>query len=434
MSHTRTIPESWQWKMLGEVAETSSGGTPRRSRAGYFGGSIPWVKIGDLNDDLVTATEETITDAGLAESSATVLPAGTLLIAMYGSIGKLGILGMEAATNQAICALQPRPSVSRDFLYWLLRSQRAELLHAGFGGTQANISQTFLRKLPVALPPRAEQDRIVAAIGGWMSELEIGLRSIDAAAAAVAGLRRAALQTSIADGDEMTVGDVVAAIEAGKSFKCQSRPASHDEWGVVKVSAMTWGAFNEDENKAILPGTKIDERWEIRPGDLLLSRANTTAYVGASVLVRDCRARLLLSDKSLRLRPADGILTEWLHAALSAPSTRAQISAMATGTKDSMRNISQAKLRSVRIRVPSRAAQGRMVADLNRELEALHRAAGELQQARKRSSALEHAILTGAMTGVLVDQDPSERSASGLLARTPERPSATVPELEGAAT
>ncbi|WP_326555421.1 hypothetical protein [Micromonospora sp. NBC_01813] len=155
--------------------------------------------------------------------------------------------------------------------------------------------------------------------------------------------------------------DIVTRIEAGKSFTCEPRPARDDEWGVIKVSAMTWGEFRESENKAVPDGRGIDPRHEIAPGDLLVSRANTVEYVGAPVLVHSCRPRLLLSDKSLRLVVANEIDRKWLLHALSSPSIRRQISQRSTGQQESMRNISQQALLEMDIPVPPLAEQRRIV-------------------------------------------------------------------------
>jgi type I restriction enzyme S subunit len=166
------LPAGWVMKPLGEVATTSSGGTPSRSRKDFYGGGTPWVKIGDLSDGLVERTDEAVTPEGLANSSASLLPAGTLLLAMYGSIGKLGVLGMDAATNQAICAIHPDPHIIlRDWLFWYFRLQRPVLLSAGFGGAQANISQKFLKGVPVPVPPLPDQRAI-------LEELEYSLAVI----------------------------------------------------------------------------------------------------------------------------------------------------------------------------------------------------------------------------------------------------------------
>ncbi|WP_063838621.1 restriction endonuclease subunit S [Micromonospora haikouensis] len=168
-----------------------------------------------------------------------------------------------------------------------------------------------------------------------------------------------------------TLGDLVTRIEAGKSFTCQPRPARDDEWGVIKVSAMTWGEFREQENKALPADREFDPRFEIRPGDILVSRANTEQYVGAPVLVRKCRPRLLLSDKSLRLIPSREIDPGWLLQVLSSPSIRRQISARASGQQDSMRNISQQALLSLQLPVPPLVEQRRVVIAVEEQISRL---------------------------------------------------------------
>lgn len=193
--------------------------------------------------------------------------------------------------------------------------------------------------------------------------------------------------------EEATLGEILLRIEAGKSFRCQARPSRHDEWGIIKVSAMTWGEFREEENKAIEPDTVPDVANEIKPGDILLSRANTEAYVGASVLVGECRPQLLLSDKSLRLIPSPSIDRRWLAHLLSSPDMRREISRRATGTKDSMRNISQNSLRDIRVLVPPLAEQHRIVSTLEDHLSRLEKAQLLTRRTHKRIEHLRTSIL-----------------------------------------
>lgn len=163
----------WQIKTLGNVCRTSSGGTPSRSRPEFFNGSIPWVKSGELTDGLVSEVSEFISEEALAGSSAKLLPAGTLLIAMYGAtVGKLGVLARAAATNQAVCAIFPPPELDHKFLFWYLRRQRSNLIAKAVGGAQPNISQTILRDLELPIPPIGEQREIVAEIEKQLSRLD----------------------------------------------------------------------------------------------------------------------------------------------------------------------------------------------------------------------------------------------------------------------
>lgn len=100
------LPEDWVWAKVGEICVTTSGGTPSRKNKRYYGGTIPWLKSGELENKIITSTEEYITEEGLENSSAKIIPAGTLLMALYGAtVGKLGILGIDSAINQAICAI-----------------------------------------------------------------------------------------------------------------------------------------------------------------------------------------------------------------------------------------------------------------------------------------------------------------------------------------
>lgn len=169
----RELPHGWQLRQLSEICETATGGTPSRTNPGYFKGSIPWVKSGELEDERVLDTEERLTQAAITESSAKIFPKGTVLMAMYGAtIGKLGKLGMDATTNQAVCVFFPAPCLDKDYLFHYLRTIRPRLLNDSFGGAQPNISQTFIRKLPVPVPPIAEQYRIVAQIEELTFRLE----------------------------------------------------------------------------------------------------------------------------------------------------------------------------------------------------------------------------------------------------------------------
>jgi type I restriction enzyme S subunit len=130
--------------------------------ADFFGGDIPWVKSGDLNDTRIVDTQEKITQKGLENSNARMLPAGTLLIAMYGATaGKTGLLSIEAATNQAICAIFPvNNSFSSTFLQYYLIYIRSKILNARSGGAQPNINQQVIRALRVPQPPISEQNQL----------------------------------------------------------------------------------------------------------------------------------------------------------------------------------------------------------------------------------------------------------------------------------
>ena len=154
---------AWQTMKLGDVAKWSSGGTPKSKTPEYYGGNIPWAVSGDLNNSLVFETTATITEAGLAKSSAKVVPEGTVLIAMYGAtIGKTGIASRPMATNQAIAtAIVNEKIVTNRFLQFFLMSQKRLFTLAGQGMAQPNISQTILKAWKIAVPSTEVQEDVV---------------------------------------------------------------------------------------------------------------------------------------------------------------------------------------------------------------------------------------------------------------------------------
>ena len=159
------IPESWEWVRLGEIGSWASGATPSRTHSEYYGGSIPWLKTGDLTDGYVSSIPEFITDLALEKNSVRLNPVGSVLMAMYGAtIGKLGILQIAATTNQACCACIPYDGVWNKYLFYYLMARRKAFIKMGEGGAQPNISKEKIVNALIPLPPLAEQKRIVAKL------------------------------------------------------------------------------------------------------------------------------------------------------------------------------------------------------------------------------------------------------------------------------
>ena len=164
-SSYKHIPKSWVLTTLGNVGFWRSGATPSRSNPLYFGGDIPWLKTGDLNDGYIYHIPENITTLALKETSVKLIPSDSVLIAMYGAtIGKIGILTFPSTTNQACCACTPYNILNNQYLFWYLRFSRDKFIEMAEGGAQPNISKEKIVGFPIALPPIREQRKIVNKI------------------------------------------------------------------------------------------------------------------------------------------------------------------------------------------------------------------------------------------------------------------------------
>jgi type I restriction enzyme S subunit len=157
---------SWPLVAIKDFCQTGSGGTPSRKVAEYYNGDIPWIKSGDLRENVVTKASEFITELAVKKSSAKLVPKGAILLAMYGAtVGRMAMLGIDAATNQAVCAIMPDPNrANARYVYYALLSKVPEFLRSAVGGAQPNISQGLIKDTKIPLPPLAEQKRIAAIL------------------------------------------------------------------------------------------------------------------------------------------------------------------------------------------------------------------------------------------------------------------------------
>ena len=157
------VPTHWRKEKIFRAAEfVTSGGTPKSSNEEYYlDGDVFWIQSGDLNDGYITDTEKKITHDALDNSSAKLFPKDTLLVAMYGAtIGKLGIQTMEAATNQACCAIFPVKRITLRFLYYFFLAIRDKYIADAYGRGQPNISQSLIKQTYFFVPDIKEQTQI----------------------------------------------------------------------------------------------------------------------------------------------------------------------------------------------------------------------------------------------------------------------------------
>ncbi len=273
--------------------------------------------------------------------------------------------------------------------FWVQCDEKSQ----GTSGKNRIRPERFL-EIEIPLPPLAEQRRIVARIEELAVKIEeartLRQQATEEADALLTSTRRLLIGQDLTE-KWIPLHRFVAAIENGKSPQCEPRPASPDEWGVLKVGAVSFGTFDERENKAVPRGTAFDPRFEVKTGDFLMTRANTTELVGACTIVRYTRPKLLLSDKTFRFHfhfDAD-VDPRWLDHAIKSPALREQIARGASGTSPTMKNISKEKVLALLLPMHSLPDQRRIVA----ELDALEAKVDELKRVHAETAAELDALL-----------------------------------------
>ena len=173
----------WDEAPLGEVFDTRTGGTPDRGKPEYWNGEIPWLTTSLVDFNVIVAADQFISDAGLVNSSATVFPAGTVLVAMYGqgkTRGKTALLGVEAATNQACAAILPVDRVDPRFTFAQLSGRYEGLRALSNAGGQENLSQGLVRELRFHYPAEPEQQRIADCLTALDDQVTAANAKLDA--------------------------------------------------------------------------------------------------------------------------------------------------------------------------------------------------------------------------------------------------------------
>ncbi|MEU2734913.1 restriction endonuclease subunit S [Streptomyces sp. NPDC007095] len=416
----RELPAGWAWATLEDVAQWGSGGTPKATEPAYYGGRIPWVVIGDLNDSVLVRTEQTISEDGLSSSSAKWVPQDSVLIAMYGaSIGKLGLPSKPVTTNQAIAhALPYREVMDRKYLFWYLRSQRTDLIGAGKGGAQQNISQTVLKSWPITVPPLAEQRRIVEVLEEQLSRLDSGIATLRLARRRLDGLRKRILVSSVPD--ELPASWEMATVEEAGTLELGR--ARHPDWHhgpdmrpYLRVANVFEDRIDTSDVME-MDFSGVWERYRLEPGDVLLNEGQSPHLVGRPAIYRGVPEDVAFTNSLLRFKAGDGVLPEWallvfrrhLHAKRFMREVR---------ITTNIAHLSAKRLKTVEFPIPPVEVQEQRVQRCEELLSGVAAMEQEVSNGVRRANALRAALLNRAFRGGLVAQQPDDEPASMFLAR-----------------
>lgn len=428
------LPKNWTIATLNDVAKLTSGGTPLATKKEYYeNGTIPWLVIGDLTDSFVECSEKYITEIALKESNAKLLPIGTLLIAMYGSIGKLGITKIECATNQAIASIIELYGIDKFFLFYLFLYKRPFLMQLGKGGTQKNISLAVLNSLEIPLPPLAEQGRIVAKIEELFAGIDAGVENLKSVKNQIALYRQSVLKSAL-DGTlykttewNFTSIGTVCDINPKTVLPDFSDDSIVSFLPMPTVEAET-GAFSPEtvEYKKVKKGyTKFQNN------DVLFAKITPCMENGKSCVVRDLIQGVGFGSTEFHvLRCHAGMLPEYVFYFVVQKAFRSKAISFMTGAVGQKR-VPADYLRDCEIPVPTLAEQERIVAEIESRFERADALETAVDRALNDAEKLKQAVLKKAFSGELVPQNPDDEPASVLLDRIRAARASELPAKKG---
>ena len=394
------MPSNWEVKKMPSVVKWSSGGTPKATEKQYYeNGSIPWLVIGDLNDGIVTKSESKITKLGLENSSAKMIPKGTLLVAMYGSIGKLGITGIECCTNQAIAYAKELYGVTTEYLYYYMAMMKPNLISKGKGGTQKNISQSVLNSLDVIVPPLPEQRRIVARIEELFSELDNGVETLKKTKQQLAVYRQAVYASVYTENDMRPITDFFE-ISSGltKNSKRNELPIKRP---YLRVANVYYNKLDLSEIKSIGVNENEITKTTLKQDDLMFVEGNGSKEQIGRVAIWDGSIEgCLHQNHIIKGRPLGQMLPQYALFYLISVYGRKQILEVAASTSG-LYTLSANKVRNLRIPFLDSEKQKQCVSLIKERLSVCDSIEKTVDAALQQAEAMRQSILKKAFEGDL---------------------------------
>ena len=344
-------------KTLGELCNIASGGTPSRSQSSYWNdGTIPWIKIGNIKGKYVDNADEYITQEGLDNSSAKMFSKGTILYTIFATLGEVGILTIDACTNQAIAGItiKDHSEVLLDFLFYYLKSKKAYVNKIGRGVAQNNINMSILRGFKVPLPSISEQHQIVSvldAVSNVIGFRQKQLTELD-------NLIKARFVEMFGDMllNEMgwqevhldALADVVSGITKGRKV----REAELIEVPYMAVSNVKEGYIDWTTVKTIMATKQEIEQYRLLPYDVLMTEGGDPDKLGRGAVIAAPLENSIHQNHIFRVRlQLEKILPVFFSQYLQNPKAKLYFLGCAKQTTG-IASINMKQLRSLPVLVP----------------------------------------------------------------------------------
>lgn len=424
------LPPGWAWATLEDLLAAE----PRAITDGPFGSKLASkhyttsgarvIRLQNIGDGFFRDERAYISNDYFEELRNHEVRAGDLVIASLGEVLPRACIvpDIGPAIVKADCIrARIHPEIDARWVLYMLSApatrRHAMALIKGVGRPRLGLGA--IRKIPIPVPPLAEQHRIVATLEGHLSRLDSATELIGMAAARTEKLERAISDQILMDLMSNAPIKPLSSLLREPLRNGHSARASKDGSGVrtLTLTAVTKNEFTDHNTKmtAADPG-RVRELW-LEPGDILVQRSNTPELVGTSALYMGKSGWAIFPDLLIRVRTNDSVIPEYVYLILSAPSVRAYFRASAKGLAGSMPKIDQDTILRVTLPVPSLETQRKIVYNNSNQNSEILRLRESLSETNRRSQQLRRSLFGQAFAGVLVPQNPRDEPAFVLLSK-----------------
>lgn len=393
---------NWKYLAVSEFADVVTGGTPRTSIKEYWeNGKIPWLPSGNLKFNKIDSANKFITDLGLKKSSAKLMPINTVVIAMTGAtLGRVGVLGIEASANQSVTGILPNDTTEPKFLFYFLWSSYHKIISEAGGSAQPGINQKYVKNLPIPIPPLKEQKRIVAKIDTLFAKIDKAIslteESLKQAENLLPSVLKEVFEKGKADGwDEKKLQDICEKITDGTH-----QTPTYFEKGVVFLSSknVASGKIDWDNVKYIddAQHQKMHKRVSPKRKDILLAKNGTTGV--AAMVDRDVVFDIYVS--LAHIRSLGDLIPELLLYYINSPLAKSQFNKRLKGV--GVPNLHLREIREVLVVFPNnKEVQLELVKFLDKVRNQSIETQSKLEEQLAYLKQLKSSILSKAFKGAL---------------------------------
>lgn len=415
------IPEDWELKTIGDIGSVSSGGTPSRTNPLYWNGSIPWITTTQIDFNIIDNAEQFITQDGLNNSAANLLPPGTLLMAMYGqgkTRGKVAILNIKASINQACAAILLNNNINHKYIFYYLANQYEYIRNLSNIGNQENLNGLIIKSIKIPLPPLPEQK----AIAQTLSDVDALIDALDKLIAKKRHIKTATMQ-------QLLTGKTrLPGFGEGKGYKKSAIGVIPEDWDVKTYEDIFWFLKTASNSRADLSLNedikyihygdihtkwqhKIDLQSEFLPsisqekvksipfleeGDIVMADASEDYEgIGKSIeVVNIGNIKVVAGLHTFLLRDSKKTFVDGFRGYLhTIKSVKLSIDKMATGLK--VYGLSKNSLKNIYVPIPDKEEQkaiAQVLSDIDKEITAL-------EKRRAKTQAIKQGMMQELLTG-----------------------------------